>query len=214
VHRIKLLHHLPYCHALAAGRFIGHSERSLLHLPTSCTEPLTALSHPYIPSQADEAKAQFAHVDGDHLSLLNVYHAYKQVGTGPCVLSLITPSLHSFFIPSTRQFHHFYAIIDFTFCVCVAGDDSRYRNCGPPHCRTILLQLIHMRLHTPHCTALQHSPLFYYTQFLCTLEERMLCITPQPSTFQPLFFTLRRVRIRNGAGIILLTSGQCRAQRV
>ena len=26
---------------------------------------------------ADEAKAQFAHVDGDHLSLLNVYHAYK-----------------------------------------------------------------------------------------------------------------------------------------
>ena len=30
-------------------------------------------------SQADEAKAQFAHVDGDHLSLLNVYHAYKQV---------------------------------------------------------------------------------------------------------------------------------------
>ncbi len=29
---------------------------------------------------ADEAKAQFAHVDGDHLSLLNAYHAYKQNG--------------------------------------------------------------------------------------------------------------------------------------
>mmetsp|Transcript_21068 Transcript_21068/g.67893 ORF Transcript_21068/g.67893 Transcript_21068/m.67893 type:complete len:593 (+) Transcript_21068:331-2109(+) len=28
--------------------------------------------------QADDAKAQFAHVDGDHLTLLNVYHAYKQ----------------------------------------------------------------------------------------------------------------------------------------
>jgi len=27
---------------------------------------------------ADEAKARFAHIDGDHLSLLNVYHAYKQ----------------------------------------------------------------------------------------------------------------------------------------
>ncbi|KAH7518777.1 hypothetical protein FEM48_Zijuj09G0207000 [Ziziphus jujuba var. spinosa] len=26
---------------------------------------------------ADEAKARFAHVDGDHLTLLNVYHAYK-----------------------------------------------------------------------------------------------------------------------------------------
>ncbi len=29
---------------------------------------------------ADEAKAQFAHVDGDHLSLLNAYHAYKESG--------------------------------------------------------------------------------------------------------------------------------------
>ena len=29
---------------------------------------------------ADEAKAQFAHVDGDHLTLLNAYHAYQQNG--------------------------------------------------------------------------------------------------------------------------------------
>ncbi|KAM7497177.1 hypothetical protein LguiA_021591 [Lonicera macranthoides] len=27
---------------------------------------------------ADEAKARFGHIDGDHLTLLNVYHAYKQ----------------------------------------------------------------------------------------------------------------------------------------
>ena len=27
--------------------------------------------------QADEAKAKFAHADGDHLTLLNVFHAYK-----------------------------------------------------------------------------------------------------------------------------------------
>jgi len=27
---------------------------------------------------ADEAKSRFAHIDGDHLTLLNVYHAYKQ----------------------------------------------------------------------------------------------------------------------------------------
>ncbi|KAF2309720.1 hypothetical protein GH714_004780 [Hevea brasiliensis] len=26
----------------------------------------------------DEAKARFGHIDGDHLTLLNVYHAYKQ----------------------------------------------------------------------------------------------------------------------------------------
>lgn len=27
--------------------------------------------------EADESKAQFAHPDGDHLSLLNLYHAYR-----------------------------------------------------------------------------------------------------------------------------------------
>ena len=32
---------------------------------------------------ADEAKGRFAHVDGDHLTLLNVYHAYKQNNEDP-----------------------------------------------------------------------------------------------------------------------------------
>jgi hypothetical protein len=27
---------------------------------------------------ADEAKMSFAHLDGDHLTMLNVYHAFKQ----------------------------------------------------------------------------------------------------------------------------------------
>ncbi|CAG8451353.1 6552_t:CDS:10 [Paraglomus occultum] len=33
--------------------------------------------------QADEAKAKFAHNDGDHLTLLNVYHAYKKENGDP-----------------------------------------------------------------------------------------------------------------------------------
>ncbi|XP_075646527.1 putative pre-mRNA-splicing factor ATP-dependent RNA helicase DEAH2 [Castanea sativa] len=32
---------------------------------------------------ADEAKARFEHIDGDHLTLLNVYHAYKQNNEDP-----------------------------------------------------------------------------------------------------------------------------------
>ncbi|KAH9311828.1 hypothetical protein KI387_026863, partial [Taxus chinensis] len=32
---------------------------------------------------ADEAKARFSHIDGDHLTLLNVYHAYKQNSEDP-----------------------------------------------------------------------------------------------------------------------------------
>ena len=27
---------------------------------------------------ADDCKMKFAHIDGDHLTLLNVYHAFKQ----------------------------------------------------------------------------------------------------------------------------------------
>lgn len=29
---------------------------------------------------ADEAKARFTHIDGDHLTMLNVYHAFKAQG--------------------------------------------------------------------------------------------------------------------------------------
>jgi len=27
---------------------------------------------------ADDAKLRFAHIDGDHLTMLNVFHAFKQ----------------------------------------------------------------------------------------------------------------------------------------
>jgi len=42
--------------------------------------PLVFMRPPDQRKMADEAKAQFSHPDGDHLSLLNVYHAYKTSG--------------------------------------------------------------------------------------------------------------------------------------
>ena len=45
---------------------------ALLSVPNVFVRPRDAMR------AADEAKARFAHVDGDHLTLLNVYHAYKQ----------------------------------------------------------------------------------------------------------------------------------------
>lgn len=44
---------------------------ALLSVPQIFTRPNNARK------AADEAKAQFAHADGDHLTLLNAYHAYK-----------------------------------------------------------------------------------------------------------------------------------------
>ncbi len=39
--------------------------------------PMVFMRPPDLRKQADEAHANFAHADGDHLTLLNVYHAYK-----------------------------------------------------------------------------------------------------------------------------------------
>nr|GLL42531.1 hypothetical protein GOBAR_AA03629 [Ipomoea trifida] len=42
------------------------------HIPNCFVRPREA------QKAADEAKGRFSHIDGDHLTLLNVYHAYKQ----------------------------------------------------------------------------------------------------------------------------------------
>jgi pre-mRNA-splicing factor ATP-dependent RNA helicase DHX15/PRP43 len=47
---------------------------AMLSVPSVFVRPREAAK------QADEAKARFAHVDGDHMTLLNAYHAYKQNG--------------------------------------------------------------------------------------------------------------------------------------
>ena len=156
----------------------------------------------YLFWQADEAKAQFAHVDGDHLSLLNVYHAYKQVllllFTYDTCFILMSSHCHAYaLITSSTLFmsniicsisyiiHLLCCVVLFCF---IAVDDSRYRNCSILHCRTILLQLIHMRLQpisiqqritieqigldiaalhcSRHCS--RHCLTFYYTTLYCT----------------------------------------------
>lgn len=45
---------------------------------TSCLVPQCFVRPTEAKKAADEAKMRFAHIDGDHLTLLNVYHAFKQ----------------------------------------------------------------------------------------------------------------------------------------
>lgn len=47
---------------------------SMLSIPNPFLRPREAAA------RADEAKSRFAHPDGDHITLLNVYHAYKHNG--------------------------------------------------------------------------------------------------------------------------------------
>ena len=57
--------------------------------------------------QADAAHQQFAHVDGDHLTLLNVYHAYKTVAPGASAASSSSSSSSSSASSSKWAWEHF-----------------------------------------------------------------------------------------------------------
>jgi pre-mRNA-splicing factor ATP-dependent RNA helicase DHX15/PRP43 len=50
----------------------------ILSIVAMLSVPRIFLRPPESRKKADEAKDRFSHVDGDHLTLLNVYHAYKQ----------------------------------------------------------------------------------------------------------------------------------------
>ena len=52
--------------------------RGVLGRPTIALVPQCFVRPNEAKKQADEAKMRFAHIDGDHLTLLNVYHAFKQ----------------------------------------------------------------------------------------------------------------------------------------
>ena len=49
-----------------------------LSITAMLSVPQCFMRPPEQRKQADDAKQRFAHVDGDHLTLLNVYHAFKQ----------------------------------------------------------------------------------------------------------------------------------------
>eukprot|EP00850_Spirogloea_muscicola_P014176 SM000100S09403 [mRNA] locus=s100:89273:93608:- [translate_table: standard] len=72
---------LVMCSCLSAARNVGAPLGDGWPPPSSqppATETLTTAQ-----KAADEAKARFAHIDGDHLTLLNVYHAFKQNSEDP-----------------------------------------------------------------------------------------------------------------------------------
>jgi pre-mRNA-splicing factor ATP-dependent RNA helicase DHX15/PRP43 len=52
----------------------------ILSIVAMLSIPQVFVRPPEARKQADDAHAAFAHVDGDHLTLLNVYHAYKSAG--------------------------------------------------------------------------------------------------------------------------------------
>jgi pre-mRNA-splicing factor ATP-dependent RNA helicase DHX15/PRP43 len=52
----------------------------ILSIVAMLSVPRVFLRPPEAKKAADDAKDRFSHIDGDHLTLLNVYHAFKQHG--------------------------------------------------------------------------------------------------------------------------------------
>ena len=75
-----------HCHAktnspvtIQGGHILGHTDtHHAQDISLSLSVPQIFVRPTEAKQQADEAKMRFAHIDGDHLTLLNVYHAYKQ----------------------------------------------------------------------------------------------------------------------------------------
>ena len=57
---------------MADGARRAAAQTAMLSVPNAFLRPRDQ------QKAADEAKGRFAHIDGDHLTLLNVYHAFKQ----------------------------------------------------------------------------------------------------------------------------------------
>jgi len=53
----------------------------ILSIVAMLSVPHVFIRPPEARKAADEAKDRFSHIDGDHLTLLNVFHAFKQNGT-------------------------------------------------------------------------------------------------------------------------------------
>ncbi|CAE8584844.1 unnamed protein product [Polarella glacialis] len=53
----------------------------ILSIAAMLSVPMVFVRPKEFAKEADEAKGRFAHLDGDHLTLLNVFHAYKQYTT-------------------------------------------------------------------------------------------------------------------------------------
>lgn len=56
----------------------GDGDGACLAPIQTCLVPQCFVRPTEAKKAADEAKMRFAHIDGDHLTLLNVYHAFKQ----------------------------------------------------------------------------------------------------------------------------------------
>jgi HrpA-like RNA helicase len=76
---------------------------------------------------ADEAKSRFAHLDGDHLTLLNAYHAYKKNADDRYLQPPLSTSLYL----TTRRVNDVFIYTLFGFSVAITLGVLLICSCSP-----------------------------------------------------------------------------------
>ncbi len=92
---------------------------------------------------ADNAKAQFAHVDGDHLTLLNAYHAYKQNNGSPqwCYDNFIAARSMASADSVRQQLSNLMARAGLELCSTPFSSNSYYTNIKQALCAGMFMQV-------------------------------------------------------------------------
>ncbi len=94
---------------------------------------------------ADNAKAQFAHVDGDHLTLLNAYHAYKQNNGSPqwCYDNFIASRSMASADSVREQLSNLMMRAGLELCSAPFSSNSYYTNIKQALCSGMFMQVAH-----------------------------------------------------------------------
>ena len=98
---------VPFCYEMALRTHLDSTTAWFLD-----TVPQVFVRPNEAKKAADEAKMRFAHIDGDHLTMLNVYHAFKQNMEDPQVVGLF----HFFSFPRSWILKCHYLVVLREFC--------------------------------------------------------------------------------------------------
>ncbi|KAJ0979962.1 hypothetical protein J5N97_015436 [Dioscorea zingiberensis] len=142
---------------------------------------------------ADDAKARFSHIDGDHLTLLNVYHAYKQNNedTSWCFDNFINPRAMKTAVNVRQQLVRIMARLNLKLCSPNFNSRAYFINIRKALLSGYFMQVAHLEnkgdymtvkdnqsvhLHPSNC--LDHTPEWViYNEYVLTSRNFIRTVT-------------------------------------
>uniref|UniRef100_A0A804LJ87 RNA helicase n=1 Tax=Zea mays TaxID=4577 RepID=A0A804LJ87_MAIZE len=125
---------------------------------------------------ADEAKARFGHIDGDHLTLLNVYHAYKQNNEDPqwCYENFVNSRALKSADNVRQQLVRIMTRFNLKMCSTDFNSREYYVNIRKAMLAGYFMQVVH--LHPSNC--MDHKPEWViYNEYVLTTRNFIRTVT-------------------------------------